>query len=178
MNAAQHLATMAARPLIATACALVGLALIWLMLGGRFGRMPMLEKLVGQGIRPKIRRKRFLTRVEQDTLGYLETAFPQFRVHCQVSMGALISPERFLNRNDARWTHRLYAQKIIDYVLQDRRSGEVIALVELDDATHMRRRDHARDALTDAAGYRTIRLPASHRPTLQSVHEAIFHALA
>ena len=42
----------------------------------------------------------------------------------------------------------------------------------------VRRRDHARDGLTDAAGYRTIRLSALHRPTLQSVHEAIFRALA
>lgn len=81
---------------------------------------PVLERLVGQGIRPRVRRKRFLTRVEQETLGYLETAFPGFRVHCQVSMGALISPERALGRHDAIWTHRLYSQKIIDYVLQDR----------------------------------------------------------
>ena len=140
--------------------------------------MPVLERLVGEGVRPKVRRKRFLTRVEHETLGHLEAAFPQFRVHCQVSMGALISPERFLNRRDALWTHRLYAQKIIDYVLQDRRSGDVIALVELDDWTHRTHRDHARDVLSRTAGYRTIRLPASHRPTFLSVREAIFDALA
>lgn len=125
-----------------------GLALIWVMLGGRVGKTLVLEQLVGQGRRPQVRRKRFLTRVEQDTLAYLETAFPQFRVHCQVLMGALISPERFLGRNDALWTHRLYAQKIVDYVLQDRRSGDIVALVELDDFTHRHRRDHARDVLT------------------------------
>ena len=138
----------------------------------------MLEQLIGKGIRPKVRRKRFLTRVEQDTLAYLETAFPEFRIYCQVSMGALLSPERFLGRNDAMWTHRLYAQKIVDYVLQCGRSGEVIALVELDDATHRRRRDHARDVLNDTAGYRTIRLPASRWPTLASVRETVSFALA
>ena len=74
--------------------------------------------------------------------------------------------------------HRLYSQKIVDYVLQDRRSGEIVALVELDDFTHRHRRDHARDVLTDIAGYRTIRLSAARRPTLASVRVAITQALA
>lgn len=167
-----------AKPLIGVLCLVLVLMLVWAAVTGRFGRIPMLERLVGQGIRPKVRRKQFLTRVEQETLGYLETAFPHFRIHCQVSMGALLSPERWLGRNDALWTHRLYSQKIVDYVLQDRRSGEIIALVELDDATRRHRRDHARDVLTEVAGYRTIRLGAARRPTLASVRESISIGLA
>ena len=177
MNWAAHLVHLSAKHPIGVICLLAALALIWTMFG-QFWRVPMLERLVGEGVRPRVRRNRFLTQVEHETLGHLETAFPEFRVHCQVSMGALISPERFLNRHDALWTHRLYAQKIIDYVLQDRRSGKVIALVELDDWTHLLRRDHARDVLTRSAGYRTVRLPASLRPTLRSVQEAISDALA
>lgn len=177
MNWAAQLVHLSGMHLIGVICLVAALALFRAMLS-RIWRMPVLERLVGQGVRPKVRRKRFLTRVEHETLCHLETAFPQFRVHCQVSMGALISPERFLNRHDALWTHRLYAQKIIDYVLQDRRSGEVIALVELDDWSHRLRRDYARDVLTHTAGYRTIRLPAAYRPTLRSVHEAICDALA
>ena len=167
-----------AKPLIGVICLVLGLMLVCAAVTGRFGRIPMLERLVGLGIRPKVRRKQFLTRVEQETLRHLEYAFPQFRVHCQVSMGALLSPERWLGRNDALWTHRLYSQKIVDYVLQDRRSGEIVALVELDDATHRRRRDHARDVLTDIAGYRTIRLEAARRPTLASVRETVWLGLA
>jgi hypothetical protein len=162
-----------AKPMIGLLCLLLGIALLWAAAAGLFGRIPVLERMVGQGVPPKVRRKQFLTRVEQETLRHLETAFPQFRVHCQVSMGALLSPERWLGRNDALWTHRLYSQKIVDYVLQDRRTGEVIALVELDDATHRHRRDHARDVLTDTAGYRTIRLAALRRPTLASVRETV-----
>ena len=177
MNWAADLVHLGGMHLIGVICLIAGVALFQAMLG-RMWRVPVLERLVGQWTRPKVRRKRFLTRVEHETLGHLETAFPQFRVHCQVSMGALISPERILNRHDALWTHRLYAQKIIDYVLQDRRSGEVIALVELDDWTHRLSRDYARDVLTHTAGYHTIRLPAAHRPTLRSVHEAISNALA
>ena len=167
-----------AKPLIGVVCLVLGLMLVWAAVTGRFGRIPTLERLVGKGIRPKVRRKQFLTRVEQETLRHLEYAFPQFRVHCQVSMGALLSPERWLGRNDALWTHRLYSQKIVDYVLQDRRSGEIVALVELDDATHRHRRDHARDVLTDIAGYRTIRLEAARRPTLASVRETVSLGLA
>ena len=162
-----------AKALIGVILLVLGLMLVCAAVTGRFGRIPMLERLVRQGIRPKVRRKQFLTRVEQETLRHLETAFPQFRVHCQVSMGALLSPERWLGRNDALWTHRLYSQKIVDYVLQDRRSGEIVALVELDDFTHRHRRDHARDVLTDAAGYRTIRLEGARRPTLASVRKSI-----
>lgn len=178
MNFGPDLVAAFAKPFIAGICLLIGLKLLWSVITGRFGKAPVLEQLVGQGRRPQVRRKRFLTRVEHDTLAHLETAFPQFRVHCQVSIGALISPERFLGRNDALWTHRLYAQKIVDYVLQDRRSGDIVALVELDDPTHRRPRDHARDVLTDTAGYCTIRLPAAQRPTLQSVRETISCALA
>ncbi len=160
-------------------CLIIFLKLLRAMFrnGGR-GQVPVLELLAGEGVRPQVRRKRFLTSVEHETLGHIKAAFPQLRVHCQVSMGALISPERFLDRNVAQWTHRLYSQKIVDYVLQDRHGGEVIALVELDDATHRRRRDRARDFLTESAGYCTIRLPASERPTLDSVLMTISHALA
>jgi hypothetical protein len=49
---------------------------------------------------------------------------------------------------------------------------------ELDDASHRRRRDHARDVLTDIAGYRTIRLEAARRQTLASVRETISLGLA
>ena len=166
-----------ARPIAGFLCLALGIAYLRAALPGRFGRIPVLERLVGQGVRPKVRRKRFLTRVEFETLGHLEAAFPAFRVHCQVSMCALIAPERWLGRNDALWTHRLYAQKIVDYVLKDICTGEIVALVELDDWTHGRRRDAARDILTAAAGYQTIRLPAWQRPTLASVRETISNAL-
>ena len=178
MKSAARLSWMMLNPLVGTLRLVPGALLVWAAITGRLGRIPVLERLVGQGIRPRVRRKRFLTRAEQETLGYLETAFPRFRVHCQVSMGALMSPERALGRHDALWTHRLDSQKIVDYVLQDRRSGEVIALVELDDASHWRRRDHARDVLTDIAGYRTIRLETARRPTLASVRETISMGLA
>ena len=94
-----------AKPLIGVICLVLGLLLVWAAITGRFGRIPFLERMVGQGVRPKVRRKEFLTGVEQETLRHLECAFPQFRGHCQVSMGALLSPERWLGRNDALWTH-------------------------------------------------------------------------
>ena len=56
------------KSMVGALCLGVGLALVWGAITGHLGRIPVLERLVGQGVRPRVRRKRFLTRVEQDTL--------------------------------------------------------------------------------------------------------------
>ncbi|MBC7603148.1 MAG: hypothetical protein H7255_10895, partial [Ramlibacter sp.] len=124
MTSSQAIAWLFARPIAGLLFLALGIALLRAALTGSLTRIPVLERLVAQGVRPKARRKRFLARVEFETLGHLEAAFPAVRVHCQVSMGALIAPERWLGRHDVLWTHRLYAQKFVDYVLQDRCTGE------------------------------------------------------
>lgn len=121
-----------------------------------------------------VRRKAFMTQVEVETLRHLETLFPHVRVHAQVAMSALIAPARRLSRNEKLWTHRRYGQKVVDFVLQDRASGRVEVLVELDDWTHVPFKDKLRDRITAAGGYPTVRLPANMRPTRSSVESALF----
>ena len=75
-------------------------------------------------------------------------------------------------------TRGRFSQKMIDYLLEDRTSGRIIALVELDDRTHNAARDAKRDAITRAAGYLTIRLPATRRPSAISVREAVHRVLS
>lgn len=53
-----------------------------------------------------------------------------------------------------------FSQKIVDFVIEDRATGGILALVELDDRSHDALRDRQRDAMTASAGYRTIRLAA------------------
>jgi very-short-patch-repair endonuclease len=125
-----------------------------------------------------VHRKHFLTRVEAETLRYLEDLFPQMRVHAQVAMSALIAPARSLSPKDKLWTHRRYGQKVVDFVLQDRATGNVIALVELDDWTHHWVKDHVRDRITAAGGYPTVRLTALMRPTRASIAAALAPVLA
>ena len=121
-----------------------------------------------------VRRKAFMTPVEAETLRHLETLFPHVRIHAQVAMSALIAPARRLSRNEKLWTHRRYGQKVVDFVLQDRASGRVEVLVELDDWTHVPFKDKLRDRITAAGGYPTVRLPANMRPTRSSVESALF----
>tara|TARA_R110001592_G_scaffold34350_6_gene118003 strand:+ start:6111 stop:6629 length:519 start_codon:yes stop_codon:yes gene_type:complete len=120
-----------------------------------------------------VRRKNFVTRVEAQTLLYIEELFPKVRVHCQVAMSALIAPAKGLSSKERLWTHRRYGQKVVDFVLQDRASGKIIVLVELDDRTHNEAKDRERDKITAAGGYPTIRLTAKMRPTRASVADAL-----
>jgi hypothetical protein len=152
-----------------------------LMLGGGV----LLFKLVMFGIsggtnaadlfekRLLVHRKTFVTRVEAQTLAYIKEMFPKVRVHCQVAMSALIAPAKGLSSKERLWTHRRYGQKVVDLVLQDRASGKIIALVELDDRTHNQAKDRARDKITAAGGYPTIRLTAKMLPTRSSVAAAL-----
>lgn len=138
--------------------------------------------LVGRTIMPPrrldIARKRFLTPVELEMLNHLERAFPQYRVHAQVSMGALLRAAPGLDRSAMFAARGRFSQKIVDYVLQDRLSGEVVALVELDDRTHSVAKDVLRDELTAAGGYHTIRFPAKLRPDFSSVRGVVADGLA
>lgn len=126
---------------------------------------------------PPLEKKPLMTRRERAVAQIIERSFPRLRVHCQVSMGALLQPKRNLSARDQETWRWKYSQKIVDYVLEDRGTGEVVALVELDDWSHEARRDAARDRLTRAAGYLTVRLPADERPTSTSVQQRIGQAL-
>lgn len=117
--------------------------------------------------------KRFLTKREQAMLVTLERVLPHCRIHAQVAMGALLaapdSPfrrRRFSDRN-------AFSQKIVDFVAQDRVSGAIVALIEVDDWSHVLSRDMARDAMTGHAGYRTVRIPSHARPTFADVRAAV-----
>jgi very-short-patch-repair endonuclease len=130
-----------------------------------------------RGGRVRLVAKPIMTPIERETFGYIQAAVPQLRVYAQVAMGALLRTEPGMSRQDAARLRNRFSQKIVDYVIEDPASGEVVALVELDDRTHNADRDHTRDAMTAAAGYFTIRLPAGERPTLQNVRSRVTDGL-
>ena len=120
----------------------------------------------------RLKKKRLLTTNEAEFLERMEGAAPEFRFHAQVSMGALMEPAS----RDRREVFRLrgqFSQKIVDFVAQSRVTGDIVALIELDDRTHSADKDQKRDAMTASAGYKTVRwtskakpLPAEIRRTL------------
>lgn len=119
----------------------------------------------------QLSQKSLLTPNELEFYNRLTRALPSHVVLAQVSMGALIDvtcalPDQSYEIREA------FARKIVDYVICD--AGlKVVALVELDDRTHDPLRDEARDQLTRAAGYRTLRWDSRQKPDVESIRTAV-----
>lgn len=124
------------------------------LLGGfkRFGRRPA-----------RFGRKPLLTDNEQEFFQRLKEAARAARleVYPQVAMGALMVAK-------GKQSRFAFAQKIVDFVLVDDK-GKVLALIELDDRMHDRKRDRARDAMTKEAGYKTLRYESRSRPSVDGL---------
>lgn len=110
--------------------------------------------------------KPLLTPNELEFLGRLEQSVPEMRFHAQVAMGSIIEPNVSRRENGKEyWRLRgNIAQKIIDFVAQDRTTGNIVAIIELDDRTHNGDKDAERDLITGAAGFKTIRWHSKRKP--------------
>jgi len=126
---------------------------------------------------PSVRASDLMTNAERRVIGYIEQALPHARIHAQVSMGALMQPARGLDKRSSMIARNRFSSKRVDFVAEDRSTGAIIAIIELDDWSHNAANDRWRDSLTCRAGYKTIRLPAGERPTAHSVRERIRQAL-
>jgi very-short-patch-repair endonuclease len=138
--------------------------------------LAFVAKLRGARTLP-VKRRRLMTARERETISMIEAAAPHCRVHAQVAMAALVDCTGGLTRAQRASTRNRIDRKIVDFVLEDRSSGEVLAIVELDDRTHSAAKDRARDEITAAAGYRTIRLPAGKRSDQLGVRAQILAGL-
>jgi len=117
--------------------------------------------------------KPLMTRREQAMLVVLEQMLPAYRFHAQVSMGAIMAAPKPVGRRRYASDRNAFSQKIVDFVVEDRTTGKIVALIEVDDSTHNASRDLKRDAMTASAGYRTIRIPHSAAPTVAGVMDQI-----
>jgi hypothetical protein len=132
-----------------------------------------------KGKRPKLgqrfKAKEFLTPNELEFLNRLERAVPELRFHAQVAMGALLEPVG-AKRNDVRAhmsARGSFSQKIVDYVAQNRESGTVVAIIELDDRTHDSAKDARRDAMLQEAGYSTVRWTSKAKPDTNAIRQRL-----
>ena len=122
----------------------------------------------------KFNSKSLLTANELEFLMRLESAVPELRFCPQVAMGALLEPA--VSRDDSKTYYRLggmFAQKIVDFVAQERASGLVVAIIELDDRTHDAAKDAKRDAMLHSAGYHVIRWPSKNKPNIAAIRTAL-----
>ena len=119
--------------------------------------------------------KPLLTSNELEFLGRLEAAAPELRMLAQVSMGALMDPNVSSSKRKAYMAQRSrISQKVVDFVAMERSAGRVIALIELDDRTHVASKDAARDAMTASAGYRTLRFTSRAKPDAAQIRAALY----
>lgn len=131
--------------------------------------LSLLKNTLGLGGPPAPVAKRFLTDRELAMLVAIERILPAHRVHAQVAMGALLQVPRRIGRKVSHADRNSFSQKIVDFVVQDRMSGAIVALIEVDDYSH----NAFRDAMTARAGYTTIRIPGRTKPTLSNVRQAL-----
>lgn len=115
--------------------------------------------LAGAGA-PKVRARPLLTDRERAALAIIERILPHARIYVQVSMGALLQPARGTSKRNYMNVRNRFSQKMVDFVAEDRASGAILALIELDDRSHNPIKDIMRDRMTASAGYHTIRLPS------------------
>ena len=154
------------------------LGIIIAILGaGAVGLAILKAKLAGLGGRTagKFKAKRLLSANELEFISRLESAAPELRFHAQVSMGAVLDPA--VPRSDGKSymsIRGMFAQKIIDFVAQENRSGDILAIIELDDSTHKEAKDAKRDAMLSSAGYRTIRWNSKAKPDAAAIRTALF----
>jgi hypothetical protein len=125
----------------------------------------------------RLQRKSLLTANEAEFFHRLQRALPGYHVFPQVAFAALMTDDGKLSAK-ARWSIRAkFDRKIADYVICDRML-RVVALIELDDRTHNASADRQRDAITKAAGYRTLRFSSRQKPSQAEIAALFEHARA
>ena len=115
-----------------------------------------------------------MTNNEFEFFDRLVKALPDHYIFPQVSMSALLEASSS-DKKQAHSDRLRIAQQRIDYVVCDAQC-EVVAVVELDDRTHSRVKDQARDGRLEQAGIRTIRFQSRNKPTAEVIRATVLPA--
>lgn len=96
--------------------------------------------------------KPLLTAREQGMFSLLVETLPEYAILAQISFGALLRAKTRAGRNR-------FDRKIADFAICDKKTAEVLVLIELDDSSHWGReeQDAARDDMLTGAGYTVLR---------------------
>jgi hypothetical protein len=126
----------------------------------------------------RIQPKPLLTANENEFFHRLQRALPSYQVFPQVAFAAILTDDGQLARQ-SRWSPRAkFDRKIADFVICERGSLQIVALIELDDRTHNASADRQRDAITKAAGYRTFRFESKQKPSEKEIAALFQHSQA
>ncbi len=146
--------------------ALAALLVLWLLFGRR---KPWLAQ---------IRSKPLLTDNELEFFNRLARALPRYYIFPQVALGAIMDVNSQLPAQQRRAIRARFDRKIADFIICEPRTLKVLAIIELDDRTHDPRRDRERDAITEAAGIRTLRYSSREKPSVAEIAKTFKRAYA
>lgn len=126
--------------------------------------------------RDRFEPKRLLTQNETEFFQRLRSALPDFYIFPQVAFRAIVRPAA--RSNTRAYTRQLakIGSKHCDFLICNPQL-EVLAIVELDDRTHVASKDAVRDALTAQVGYTTIRYESRIRPSVAEIRSDFAHLL-
>ncbi|MBK6616658.1 DUF2726 domain-containing protein [Ottowia sp.] len=122
---------------------------------------------------------RLMTDAEWNVYERLSAALPNCQVFCQVSMGQLLEVKegsRKVEKGQPNWRYKI-DKKALDFVVCDKASGKVLAVIELDDASHeqeeRRRADEEKDRALEAAGVKIFRWTMRTLPKAAEIEKSI-----
>lgn len=118
-------------------------------------------------------RKTLLSEPEQVLYLRLVQALPRHLVFSQVQLSRVIWPNR--SKDYRRWLNKI-DRKSLDFVVCEM-SSKVVAVIELDDASHdkpdRRKADNVKDEALRAAKVRIIRWHVRNMPSVEEIREAL-----
>lgn len=137
----------------------------------------MLSAASGRDSDLPVEPKRLMTARELEAFRHLRSLFPNYHVAPQVAMGAIIQTRSGLGSSLRTKIRNEFDRKIVDFVVVEPETGKIAFLIEIDDSSHRADKDSRRDAITKAAGYRTIRHRAGAKVDRASLQATIRQAL-
>jgi len=137
--------------------------------GGKFARVePKMARVI-----PFIR-KPLLTPTELEFFKRLRQAFPEVAICPQVALAAVVDIPARYNQGKFKHVNRAaFAAKFADFAVVDPDTGEVHAIIELDDYSHdgaeRQAEDAARDAMLEDVGIPVHRFDARKMPDVAAL---------
>lgn len=119
--------------------------------------------------------RRILTPNEIEFYNRMVTALPEYVVHTQIAMSALIEPrvDRMEDGSEYMRLRAKFSQKYVDFVVCRPGKLEVVAIVELDDITHDEAKDALRDEMLEGAFYNVVRWHSRAKPDKEEIWKTI-----
>lgn len=113
--------------------------------------------------------------IEKKFYWQLKNAFPNYHILAQVQLSQVIRPPR--GKNELKWLNKIWHMSL-DYVILDDEL-ELIAVIELDDRSHLLKRrreaDLRKNKALKVAGVKLIRIPTNNIPNNEQLISLLRH---